>query len=259
MLARRLVDAGQPTPAWAAQGLEAQLFATTRPGLIAPDIQPLFLSWVYPLVAQLLHPYSRGEMRLRSADPTDAPRYDPRVFSDPRDLETLVDNLELLREIAAQEALYEWIDVEAIPGPGLRSREQLRDHARATVVSGHHQIGTARMGLDAASVVDAQLRALIAAQPELAADVLADTITAFDGLHPDDTDALVRTALAWFEFRGSTAAVGKRLHLHRNTVLHRLERIEKLTGAAFAVPAGAALLYVTLQAWLLRTPGEHTI
>lgn len=162
--------AKQPTPAWAAQGLEAHLFAATRPGLIAPDIQPLFLSWVYPLpdrelpehgfsaVAQLLHPYSRGEMRLRSADPSVPPLYDPRVFSDPRDLETLVDNLELLRDIAAQDALREWIDAEAVPGAKVRDREQLRDHARATVVSGHHQIGTARMGLDAASVVDPQLR-----------------------------------------------------------------------------------------------------
>ncbi|MFB8007104.1 GMC family oxidoreductase [Nocardia sp. NPDC056000] len=159
-----------PTPEWSAQGLEAHLFTATRPGLIAPDIQPLFLSWVYPLpdralpehgfsaVAQLLHPYSRGEMRLRSADPTIAPSYDPKVFSDPRDLETLVDNLELLREIAAQDALREWTDGEAVPGPAVRTREQLRDHARATVVSGHHQIGTARMGLDALAVVDPELR-----------------------------------------------------------------------------------------------------
>ncbi|WP_433578773.1 GMC family oxidoreductase [Nocardia brasiliensis] len=160
----------RPTPAWAAQGLEAHLFASTRPGLIAPDIQPLFLSWVYPLpgvvlpeqgfsaVAQLLHPFSRGELRLRDTDPTAAPILDPRVFADPRDLETLVDNLELLREIAAQDALGDWTDGEAIPGPAVRTREQLRDHARATVVSGHHQVGTARMGLDAGSVVDPELR-----------------------------------------------------------------------------------------------------
>ncbi|KAA8889019.1 choline dehydrogenase [Nocardia colli] len=160
----------QPGPAWAAQGLEAHFFAGTRPGLIAPDIQPLFLSWVYPLpgvelpeqgfsaVAQLLHPYSRGELRLRSADPTAAPILDPRVFADPRDLETLVDNLEMLRAITAQDAMRDWVDGEAVPGPGVRTREQWRDHARATVVSGHHQVGTARMGLDAHSVVDPELR-----------------------------------------------------------------------------------------------------
>lgn len=94
--------------------------------------------------------------------------------------------------------------------------------------------------------------ALIAAHPELAADVLSDTLTAFDGLRPDDADDLVRTLSAWFELAGSTAAVGQRLHLHRNTVLHRLKRVEKLTGVTLAVPADAALLYLAVQARLLR-------
>ncbi|TQM32915.1 helix-turn-helix domain-containing protein [Nocardia bhagyanarayanae] len=101
-------------------------------------------------------------------------------------------------------------------------------------------------------------RALIAANPGLAADVLSDALAAFDRLHPDDADALVRTALAWYELGGSTSAVGERLHLHRNTVLHRLKRIERLTGAAFAVPADAALLYLALQTLLLRAPGDKS-
>ncbi|MEI5101735.1 GMC oxidoreductase [Streptomyces sp. PmtG] len=80
------------------------------------------------------------------------------MFSDPRDVETLVDNLEMLRDIAAQGALKEWNDGEALPGPGATTRERLRDHVRATVVSGHHQVGTARMGLDALAVVDPDLK-----------------------------------------------------------------------------------------------------
>ncbi len=99
-------------------------------------------------------------------------------------------------------------------------------------------------------------RALIAAHPELATDVLSDTLTAFDGLRPDDADDLVRTLSAWFELAGSTAAVGQRLHLHRNTVLHRLKRVEKLTGITLAVPADAALLYLAVQARLLRPTGN---
>ncbi|MFE3445662.1 PucR family transcriptional regulator [Nocardia sp. NPDC059180] len=101
-------------------------------------------------------------------------------------------------------------------------------------------------------------RALIAAQPELATDVLSETITAFDRLRPDDADDLVRTVSTWFELGGSTAAVGQRLHLHRNTVLHRLKRVERLTGVALAVPADAALLYLALQARLLRKPGGRS-
>ncbi len=101
-------------------------------------------------------------------------------------------------------------------------------------------------------------RALIAANPGLAADVLSDALAAFDRLRPDDADALLETALAWYELGGSTSAVGERLHLHRNTVLHRLERIERLTGAIFAMPADAALLYLALQTRLLQAPGDRS-
>ncbi|WP_454197165.1 PucR family transcriptional regulator [Nocardia sp. Marseille-Q1738] len=100
------------------------------------------------------------------------------------------------------------------------------------------------------------VRVLLAADPGLTADVLSDAFAAFDPLDPDDAGALVQTALAWYELGGSTSAVGKHLHLHRNTVLHRLKRIERLTGKAFAVPADAALLYLALQARLLHSAPE---
>ncbi len=95
-------------------------------------------------------------------------------------------------------------------------------------------------------------RALIAANPELAADVLADLLAAFDRLDPEDCGLLIDTALAWYRLGGSPTAVGKHLHLHRNTVRHRLGRIERLTGKAFASPADAALLYPALHTRLLR-------
>ncbi|MEU4837048.1 PucR family transcriptional regulator [Nocardia testacea] len=94
-------------------------------------------------------------------------------------------------------------------------------------------------------------RALIAANPDLAADVFADLLAAFDRLDAADARLLVDTALAWYEFGGSTAAVGQHLHLHRNTVLHRLKRIERLTGKTFASPVDTALLYLALHTRLL--------
>lgn len=97
-------------------------------------------------------------------------------------------------------------------------------------------------------------RALIAANPALAADVFAEILAALDRLEPADAGILVDTALAWYDCGGSTAAVGTRLHLHRNTVLQRLKRMERLTGKAFARPADAALLYMALQFRLLRNP-----
>ncbi|WP_063127172.1 PucR family transcriptional regulator [Nocardia fusca] len=100
-------------------------------------------------------------------------------------------------------------------------------------------------------------RALIAANPDLAADVFADLLAAFDGLDPAVAGLLVDTALAWYEFGGSTTAVGQHLHLHRNTVLHRLKRIERLTGKSFASPVDTALLYLALHTRLLGTPRDR--
>lgn len=40
-----------------------------------------------------------------------------------------------------------------------------------------------------------------------------------------------------FATSGSTTATVQRLHCHRNTVLHRLDRIHKLTGRSTSDPA----------------------
>lgn len=101
-------------------------------------------------------------------------------------------------------------------------------------------------------------RALIAANPALAAEVFAEVLAAFDRLPPGEAEMLVRTASVWYELGGSTSAVGERLHLHRNTVRNRLERIERLTGTTFGAPADVALLYLALQARALRTPDPGT-
>lgn len=102
-------------------------------------------------------------------------------------------------------------------------------------------------------------RALIAANPELASDVFGDLLAAFDRLDPEDCGLLIDTAMAWYALGGSSTAVGKRLHLHRNTVRHRLERIERLTGKAFASPADAALLYLALHTRLLRVADGRSV
>ncbi|MEU4310956.1 helix-turn-helix domain-containing protein [Nocardia sp. NPDC024068] len=101
-------------------------------------------------------------------------------------------------------------------------------------------------------------RALIAANPALAADVCAEELAALDRLPASEADLLVHTAMAWYELGGSTSAVGQRLHLHRNTVLQRLKRIERLTGSELAVPAEAARLHLALQTWVLRRTCGHS-
>ncbi|MFG2799965.1 GMC family oxidoreductase [Streptomyces pseudovenezuelae] len=152
------------------QGLEAGVFGRTRPGLLAPNVQPMLMSFVYPYVSgrlpeygftitgQVLHPLSRGTVSLRSTDPTAAPLIDPRYLSEPDDLEVLVDCLLRIREIGEQPALRSLHKGEVHPGPDFGPRDRLREYVRATTVTGQHQVGTARMGVDSESVVDPTLR-----------------------------------------------------------------------------------------------------
>lgn len=152
------------------QGLEAHIFAKTREGLLVPDVQPIMMSFVYTFiggemptngfstVSQILHPLSRGTVSLRSLNPLDAPLIDLNVLSEPDDLEVLVNNMFMIREIGHQPALQKWIKREAHPGDQITTREAMRSFVRNTVVSGHHQVGTSKMGLDSMAVVDPQLK-----------------------------------------------------------------------------------------------------
>lgn len=160
----------RPMPAGKANLLESQLFASTEPGRPGPDLQPLFLHLPYPadgypvpdqgytIAPGLVRPLSRGTLRLASADPDEAPLVDPNTLAERYDLEALVDCVELCREIGASGAFEDWRDVEVVPGPEAKTRDDLREYVRRAVGTYHHQVGTCRMGVDALSVVDPQLR-----------------------------------------------------------------------------------------------------
>lgn len=152
------------------QGLEAGVFGRSRSGLLAPNVQPMLMSFVYPYISgrlpeygftvtgQVLHPLSRGTVSLRSTDPTAAPLIDPRYLSERDDLEVLTDCLLQIRNIAEQPSLRSLHKGEVHPGPDFGTRDQVREYVRTTTVTGQHQVGTARMGVDTESVVDPTLR-----------------------------------------------------------------------------------------------------
>jgi choline dehydrogenase len=151
--------------------LHAHLFWRSRPGLVVPDTQPLCFHVplyraedmtgpedAYTLMGGLVRVESRGELRLVSADPDAPPSLDPRCLSCEADVEALTASVELVREIGRQPALAEWTAEELYPGPSVRTRAELREYVRRTVVSYHHQVGTCRMGQDEDAVVDPELR-----------------------------------------------------------------------------------------------------
>lgn len=127
--------------------------AGTRP-VTRVDPYPAFRLGVSPC-----RPYSRGRLSIRSADPAAAPEIRPGYYSDPRDVEEMLEGVRLIRRIAAQSALAEIIVEETQPGAAVADEAALRADIQARSWSVFHPCGTCVMGADERrAVVDPRLR-----------------------------------------------------------------------------------------------------
>ncbi|MDE2395429.1 MAG: GMC family oxidoreductase N-terminal domain-containing protein [Burkholderiales bacterium] len=105
-----------------------------------------------------LRPRARGSVTLRSADPAVLPVVDPNFLGDPYDLKTSVEGVRMSREIFARSALGRYVRKEHFPASQVKTPAELETYARQYGRTSYHPVGTCRMGGDAASVVDPQLR-----------------------------------------------------------------------------------------------------
>jgi len=144
---------------------EAGAYVRSDEGAPAPDLQFVthFQTALYPgavdLQFCLMELAGRGSIRLRSADPRQAPVIDPRYLTDPRDLRRGVAGLRLARRLAATGALRRFpLRAEILPGPDVASDEEVTRYLRATAETCYHPAGTCKMGIDAMAVVDPELR-----------------------------------------------------------------------------------------------------
>lgn len=94
----------------------------------------------------------------------------------------------------------------------------------------------------------APIDVILVAQPEYAAELRESVFGCLAELDPADARLLLDTLECWFATDGSTAACGTALHCHRNTVLHRLDRLAALSGRSVTRPADAAVLFIALRA-----------
>ncbi|VVE13232.1 glucose-methanol-choline oxidoreductase [Pandoraea horticolens] len=108
----------------------------------------------------LLHPESRGEVRLTSSDPSQKARIHQNFLSTPYDWAALRSSVRIVRELAAQPSLAPYIGAEIAPGPSSSSDAQIDAFIRKTAITVHHPAGTCRMGTndDPMAVVDSELR-----------------------------------------------------------------------------------------------------
>lgn len=122
------------------------------------NLTPLFRHYGYSIMTCDLRPQSRGRISLRSADPLAPPLIQPNYASTERDLERLVIGVKKAREVLAQPAFDAHRGSEAEPGAQVQGDDELRAWVRAHAETIYHPVGSCKMGVDAMSVVDPQLR-----------------------------------------------------------------------------------------------------
>ena len=107
----------------------------------------------------LARPKSVGEVRLASRDTHDAPLIDPRYFSDPDDMATLITGTQLALDIMDDPA-FDPYRGEMLIHYDRHDRAQIEQALRDHADTEYHVCGTAKMGpdTDPMAVVDAQLR-----------------------------------------------------------------------------------------------------
>ncbi|MFO1410299.1 MAG: GMC family oxidoreductase N-terminal domain-containing protein [Steroidobacteraceae bacterium] len=164
----------QGTGAFATQINSCNVVIRTEAAQRRPDVQlmcnpvrmdariwwPLGATQQHRITADVvvLHPESRGSMRLRSANPADAPRIQLNIFSHPADLATAKRGLAAARRIYATAPQADLIEAETAPGPQVRSDAEIEAYIRRSAGVTQHPVGTARMGSDERAVVDPALR-----------------------------------------------------------------------------------------------------
>jgi choline dehydrogenase len=147
------------------------IFAKSHADLPEPDLQFHFIVFSADRPAEGLHkfsgftqnvcqlrPESRGEIRLKSADPATHAAILPNYLDAVIDQQAMIDGLKLSRAIAARPAMARYIAGEYLPGEQVQSDDELLDYARAYGGTIYHPCGTAKMGSDRMAVVDDQLR-----------------------------------------------------------------------------------------------------
>jgi choline dehydrogenase len=149
----------------------AALFVRTRQELASPDVkisvapfssdklQDGLHAWSgFGLTVYQLRPESRGEIRLKSANPSDPPAMHPNYLATETDRRAIVDGLKIGRRILATPHMQHFITEEYQPGSSTTTDEQLLQHAKNTGGTVFHPTSTCKMGVDPMAVVDPELR-----------------------------------------------------------------------------------------------------
>ncbi len=105
-----------------------------------------------------IRPASRGEVMAVSPDPAAAPAIRPNYLTDPADQQVALEAVALTRRVSAAPAFAAYRPEEFRPGAAISEPAELLAAIGRISTTIFHPVGTCRMGVDEAAVVDAELR-----------------------------------------------------------------------------------------------------
>uniref|UniRef100_UPI003F497E9A choline dehydrogenase n=1 Tax=Ensifer adhaerens TaxID=106592 RepID=UPI003F497E9A len=143
----------------ASNQFEVSAYIRSRAGISKPNLKfeffPLSISHSnfkpHPQEAFQVHctvetSYSRGVLRLRSANPAEAPLMQFNYLSDERDMQTFREGVGLVRELIASRPFDAFRGAEIEPGEAVKSKEALDEWIRLRATTAFHISSTCAMG-----------------------------------------------------------------------------------------------------------------
>jgi len=147
--------------------VESGGFAKTKYAGDLPDIQFHFVPGYrshrgrlveyghgYAVHTCVLRPKSIGEITLKDDGTRQNVAIDHQFFTHEDDRNTLVEGIKIARSIFAADVFDEIRGDEILPGPNVRSDDEILAYLRAEALTVYHPVGTVKMGTDPMAVVD---------------------------------------------------------------------------------------------------------
>ncbi|WP_417608545.1 GMC family oxidoreductase [Parasphingorhabdus sp.] len=110
------------------------------------------------LIVSLCRPKSRGEVSLRSRDPSAPPVIRHEMLDNAEDMRLILECCQMVRKVYATEAFGQHVVKENLPGEAVQSDAEMEEYVRSAVFGGNHLVGTCKMGQDNMAVVDERLK-----------------------------------------------------------------------------------------------------
>jgi choline dehydrogenase len=112
----------------------------------------------FSIMAIILHPKSRGHIKLKSSNPSEPPSIALNPLSDADDRALLVKGMRKAIEVLHANAFDEFRDGEMLLPAPPATDQMIGDHINKTLETLYHPVGTCKMGNDPQAVVNHELK-----------------------------------------------------------------------------------------------------